>query len=108
MRRSHSFSLPTKWDTAGGGTWSRRRVALSSVRGSRRCRLSMCLEKFQGEKAMRSFLKSGTLTYPQSAALYFRRFAGPGLKDYALGLPAAGSDASAALHDIADTKGMFV
>jgi len=68
----------------------------------------MCLEKFQGEKAMRSFLKSGTLTYPQSAALYFRRFAGPGLKDYALGLPAAGSDASAALHDIADTKGMFV
>ncbi len=68
----------------------------------------MCLEEFDGEAAMRSFLKSGTPTYSQSAAQYFFRFAGSGNKDYPLGILAAGSDASAALHDIADTKGMFV
>jgi len=68
----------------------------------------MCLHEFEGEKAMRSFLKSGVRGYAQSATQYFLRFAGPGGKDYPLGAPAQGSDAVAALHDIADTKGMFV
>jgi hypothetical protein len=68
----------------------------------------MSLEKLQGEKAMRSFLKNGVPGYAQSATQYFQRFAGPGGKDYPLGGTAQGSDAAAAMHDIADTKGMFV
>jgi hypothetical protein len=68
----------------------------------------MTLDKLQGEKAMRSFLKNGVPGYTQSAAQYFQRFAGPGGKDSPLGDAAQGSDAAAAMHDIADTKGMFV
>ncbi len=43
---------------------------------------AMCLEEFDGEAAMRSFLKSGTPTYSQSAAQYFFRFAGSGNKEH--------------------------
>ena len=68
----------------------------------------LCLREFQGEKAMRDFLKNGVPGYLQSATQYFLRFAGPGGKDYPLSATAHGADASAALHDIADTKGMFV
>jgi hypothetical protein len=66
----------------------------------------MSLEQFEGAGAMRSFLKNGAPTYSQSAAQYFR-FASSG-DDYPLGSLQAGSDARAALHDLADTKGMFV
>ena len=68
----------------------------------------LCLLELQGEPAMRSFLKNGVPGYSQSAAQYFQRFAGPGQKDYPLGATAQGSDAAGAMHDIADTKGMFV
>jgi hypothetical protein len=68
----------------------------------------LCLREFQGEAAMRRFLKVGGPGYSQSAAQYFVRFAGPKGRDYPLGGTAAGSDAAIALHDIADTKGMFV
>jgi len=68
----------------------------------------LCLEKFEGEKAMRRFLKSGIPAYGQSAAMYFARFAGPNEKDWPLAATAVGSDAGSAQHDIADTKGMFV
>lgn len=68
----------------------------------------LCLLELQGEKAMRSFLRNGVPGYPQSATQYFLRFAGPGGKDYPLGATAQGSDAAGAMHDIADTKGMFV
>jgi len=57
---------------------------------------------------MRRFLKSGVPGYRQSAGLYFVRFAQPPGKDFPLGVVPAGADAVAALHDIADTKGMFV
>lgn len=67
----------------------------------------LCLRASQGEPAMRAFLENGVPGYQQSAAQYFARFAGPG-KDVPLGRPPAGSDAAAALHDLADTKGMFV
>jgi hypothetical protein len=68
----------------------------------------LCLREFQGEQAMRSFLKNGVPGYAQSATQYFLRFAGPGRKDYPLSATAQGGDARAAIHDIADTKGMFV
>src|SRR5262245_1458193 len=68
----------------------------------------LCLEKFEGEKAMRRFLKSGIPSYGQSAEMYFARFAGPSEKDWPLAATAVGSDAGSAQHDIADTKGMFV
>ncbi len=68
----------------------------------------LCLRELQGEQAMRRFLKSGVPGYPQSATQYFLRFAGPEGKDYPLSATAQGSDVVAAMHDIADTKGMFV
>ena len=68
----------------------------------------LCLREIQGEKAMRRFLKSGVPGYLQSASQYFLRFAGPGGKDYPLSASAQGADAAAAMHDIADTKGMVV
>ncbi|HET9158165.1 MAG TPA: M1 family aminopeptidase [Myxococcaceae bacterium] len=68
----------------------------------------LCLLELQGEKAMRNFLKNGVPGYSQSATQYFLRFAGPGGKDYPLNATAQGSDAAGAMHDIADTKGMFV
>jgi hypothetical protein len=68
----------------------------------------MCLEHFEGPAVMRRFLKNGMPDYQQSASQYFMRFAGVGQSDYPLGVLATGSKASAALHDIADTKGMFV
>jgi ketosteroid isomerase-like protein len=69
---------------------------------------AMCLREFEGERAARRFMKSGVPGYSQSAGQYFVRFATPPGKDYPLGVANAGSDASAALHDLADTKGMFV
>ena len=68
----------------------------------------LCLLELQGEQAMRNFLKKGVPGYGQSATQYFLRFAGPGGKDYPLSATAQGSDAAGAMHDIADTKGMFV
>ena len=68
----------------------------------------LCLEKFEGEKAMRRFLKNGIPAYGQSAQMYFARFAGSSEKDWPLSATAVGSDAGSAQHDIADTKGMFV
>lgn len=68
----------------------------------------LCLREFEGEKAMRSFLKNGVAGYRQSAAMYFARFAGSAEKDSPLAVEPIGSDARAAQHDIADTKGMFV
>ncbi len=68
----------------------------------------LCLREFQGEAAMRRFLKSGVQGYRQSASQYFIRFAGPPGKDFPVGVPPTGSDAVSALHDLADTKGMFV
>ncbi len=68
----------------------------------------LCLREFQGEAAARRFLRVGVPEYRQSAAVYFARFAAPTGKDYPLGLPAAGMDAMAAAHDLADTKGMLV
>ena len=68
----------------------------------------LCLREFEGEKAMRSFLKNGVAGYRQSAAMYFARFAGSAEKDSPLAVEPMGSDARAAQHDIADTKGMFV
>jgi len=68
----------------------------------------LCLLEFRGEPAMRNFLRNGVPGYSQSAAQYFQRFAGPGGKDYPLSATAQGADAAAAMHDIADTKGMFV
>jgi tetratricopeptide (TPR) repeat protein len=68
----------------------------------------LCLREFQGDAAMRRFLKAGVPGYRQSASQYFVRFAGTTGKDFPIGLPPAGSDAVSALHDLADTKGMFV
>jgi tetratricopeptide (TPR) repeat protein len=68
----------------------------------------LSLREFQGEAAMRRFLKSGVPGYRQSASQYFVRFAGPQGKDFPIGVAPAGADAESALHDIADTKGMFV
>lgn len=68
----------------------------------------LCLQRLEGEAAMRSFLRYGAPGYRQSAEMYFSRFGAEDSKDYPIGAPAAGSDAAAALHDLADTKGMFV
>ena len=68
----------------------------------------LCLREFHGEAEMRRFLKSGVPGYRQSAGQYFVRFAQPRGKDFPLGVAPAGADGVAALHDIADTKGMFV
>jgi len=68
----------------------------------------LCVNEFEGEKSMRSFLKRGVPGYRQSAREYFGRFAGEGQKDFPLGVAARGSEARAALHDLADTKGAFV
>jgi tetratricopeptide (TPR) repeat protein len=68
----------------------------------------LCLNEFEGEKAMRSFLRRGVPAYHQSAREYFGRFAGEGQKDFPMGVPAQGSEARSALHDLADTKGEVV
>jgi tetratricopeptide (TPR) repeat protein len=69
---------------------------------------AMCLLEFQGERALRRYMKEGVSSYPQSAAMYFARFASQPGADYPLGAATTGSDAASALHDLADTKGVFV
>jgi tetratricopeptide (TPR) repeat protein len=68
----------------------------------------LCLNELQGERAMRRFLDIGWPSYPQSARMYFTRFAGDPKLDLPLGVPALGADDGSTLHDLADTKGMCV
>jgi tetratricopeptide (TPR) repeat protein len=68
----------------------------------------LCIEHFDGEKAMRQFLKYGRPDYRQSAAQYFRRFTGP--EPVVTDLPLGEQQLARAseLHELADVKGHFV
>jgi ketosteroid isomerase-like protein len=68
----------------------------------------LCVRELQGEKAMRGFLQYGVPAYRQSAREYFLRFAADGEKDLPLGRSVMGANAGSSLHDLADTKGVFV
>ena len=68
----------------------------------------LCVLDFDGEAAMRRFVREGYPGYAQSAFQYFMRFATPPGRDYPLGSAPTGGDSAAALHDLADTKGLNV
>lgn len=69
---------------------------------------ALCIREFEGESALRRFLKYGWQDYPQCAQMYFSSFAGDPKQDLPLVLSRADSERSAILHDLADTKGHFV
>jgi hypothetical protein len=68
----------------------------------------LCIQRMEGESAMRRFLKYGWPQYPQSARMFFLSFAPSAKRDLALAAPTRGSADASVLHDLADTKGHFV
>lgn len=69
---------------------------------------ALCVRELDGESGLRRFLKYGWPDYPQSARMYFDRFAGKPQRDLPLAAPRRGSSEGAVLHDLADVKGHFV
>ncbi len=68
---------------------------------------ALCVNEFEGERAMRRFLEYGVPGYEQSATAYFALGATrPGF-DLPLDRPGRGANENSILHELADTKGVF-
>jgi tetratricopeptide (TPR) repeat protein len=104
-----SFPLPLVAHEIGHSWWGNLVKARDNAmldEGLAQLSAMLCVLEIDGEAAMRRFVRNGYPGYPQSAQQYFARFATG--NDHALGVAPNGASEAAALHDLADTKGMMV